>query len=260
MGPWDVIQPMPGKYDFNDLDWQIQQVAKKRGEVSLTLGFRQPHYPECHQPAWARKLPKDEWKQALYAFITTVVNRYKDNPTIVSWHLENEALGDDFGRCADFDVSRLEHELKLVKKLNSERPVIMSLKNHRTFRAPGPVPDVYATSIYLRIHREGKLRDEKFPPMYQRLRGLYLRLRFNRPFFIHELQAEPWCPKGTQHTPIEEQDLSMNPERFRYAVDYALKTGLRPIDLWGLEWWHYRKELFDDPAMWEEARKVFANP
>ncbi len=256
MGPWDLIEPKPGKYDFKDLDWQMQHVAKRGGEVSLTLGLRQPHHPECHLPQWARELAHDAWEAALLAFIKVVVNRYKDNKTVVSWQLENEALNDDFGQCVDFDKERLERELQLVKQLD-DRPVIMSLKNHWSWSAPGPVPDIYATSIYLRIHHKGKLRNHIIPPWYQRLRAQYFQLRYKRPFFIHELQAEPWCPRGTQHAPIKEQDLSMNPKQFRYAISYALRTGITPIDLWGLEWWYYRKMLFDDPAMWKEARKVF---
>ncbi|HEX7259863.1 MAG TPA: glycoside hydrolase family 2 TIM barrel-domain containing protein [Candidatus Saccharimonadia bacterium] len=257
MGPWDLIQPTPTAYDFADLDWQIAQIAKRDGEVSVTLGLRQPHHPECHQPAWARKRSSAEWQEALFAFITTVVNRYKDQAVVVSWQLENEALNKDFGQCADFNQERLEAELQLVKRLDPSRPVIMSLKNHWSFLAPGPIPDVYATSIYLCVHRKGKLRDTILPPLYQRVRALYIRLQFNRSFFIHELQAEPWCPRGTQHTPLAEQDLSMNPKRFRHAVAYALRTGLKPIDLWGLEWWYYRKTRFDDPTMWDEARTVF---
>ncbi|HUC20255.1 MAG TPA: glycoside hydrolase family 2 TIM barrel-domain containing protein [Candidatus Polarisedimenticolaceae bacterium] len=259
MSHWDLVQPTSSSYDFDDLDWQMEQVANRGGEVSLTLGLRQPHYPECHQPDWARKRKGAEWQEALFSFISTVVNRYKDRSVVTSWQLENESLNNDFGQCADFNEDRLERELRLVKQLDPTRPVIMSLKNHWSFHAPGPVPDMYATSIYLCIHHKGKLRDQMFPPWYQRLRAMYIRVRFNRPLFIHELQAEPWCPRGTQHTSIEEQDMSMNPERFKYAVSYALRTGIKPIDLWGLEWWYYRKQLFHDLAMWDEARKVFGS-
>ncbi|HSH31776.1 MAG TPA: beta-galactosidase, partial [Candidatus Saccharimonadales bacterium] len=55
MSHWDLIEPQPGQYDFGDLDWQMDQVAARDGEVSITIGLRQPHHPECHQPAWAKQ-------------------------------------------------------------------------------------------------------------------------------------------------------------------------------------------------------------
>ncbi len=54
--------------------------------VSLCLGKRQPRWPECHIPNWAAALPKEEWHDALYKFIETVVRRYKDHPALESWH------------------------------------------------------------------------------------------------------------------------------------------------------------------------------
>src|SRR3989344_7577954 len=32
---WDEIEPMPGAYDFSDLDWQIQEAAKQDVRVIL---------------------------------------------------------------------------------------------------------------------------------------------------------------------------------------------------------------------------------
>lgn len=257
MSHWDLIEPKPGKYEFRDLDWQMDQVEARGGEVSLTIGLRQPHYPECHRPDWAREMPEGEWQQKLLDFVARVVERYRNHSALVSWQLENEALNDDFGQCVDFDPERLAAELKLVKELDPEHPVIMSLKNHHSLSVPGPRPDIYATSIYLRVHSRGRYLGSLIPAWYQRARGIYIWKRFKRPFFIHELQAEPWGPAGTQTITLEEQDKSMNPERFRRAVRYARRTGLLPIDLWGLEWWYYRKVNFDDPAMWEEAKSLF---
>lgn len=259
MSHWDIIEPKRGKFEFANLDWQMNQVAKHGGEVTLTIGLRQPHHPECHQPKWAYKLKGAEWQEALLKFIEQVVTRYREHPVLVSWQLENEALNDEFGQCVDFDEARLKTELELVKKLDPKHPVIMSLANHSTFKVIGPRPDIYATSIYLIQHKNDGYLESKLPPWYHRLRALYIKLKFGKPFFIHELQTEPWGPGGTQTVSREEQDKSMNPGRFRHAVAYALRTGLAPIDLWGLEWWYYRREKFGDENMLAEARRVFAN-
>ena len=51
---WNGIESQKGSYFFKDLDWQIAEAEKRNVEVMLVLGERQPHWPECHTPAWAR--------------------------------------------------------------------------------------------------------------------------------------------------------------------------------------------------------------
>jgi hypothetical protein len=38
-----------------------------------------------------------------------------------------------------------------------------------------------------------------------------------------------------------EQDKSMSLETFKQNITAGKKTGLYPIDLWGLEWWYWQK-------------------
>ena len=45
---WDVIEPVQGKFDFRELDWQMKQAQKHGATVSLSVGLRQPRWPECH--------------------------------------------------------------------------------------------------------------------------------------------------------------------------------------------------------------------
>ncbi|HSH31405.1 MAG TPA: glycoside hydrolase family 2 TIM barrel-domain containing protein, partial [Candidatus Saccharimonadales bacterium] len=196
---------------------------------------------------------------ALARVIETTVLRYRNHPALDSWQLENEALNNQFGECVDFDGNRLAAELELVKQLDPSRLVVMSLKNHHTFSTRGPRPDIYATSIYLIMHRHNRYARSWLPPWYQRLRSLHIRQVLRRPFFIHELQAEPWGPAGTQDLSRQEQDRSMNPARFRHAINYARRTGIEPVDLWGLEWWYYRRARFGDEAMWQAAKALFKN-
>ena len=56
---WDDIEKSPGKYDFTELDWQFKKLEKVGGTVSLAIGLRHPHWPECHIPAWHKNQPKD---------------------------------------------------------------------------------------------------------------------------------------------------------------------------------------------------------
>ncbi len=53
---WDLHEPENDVYRFEDLDWQMDEAAKRGMTVSLAIGLRQPRWPECHQPGWAREL------------------------------------------------------------------------------------------------------------------------------------------------------------------------------------------------------------
>jgi hypothetical protein len=56
---------------------------------------------------------------------------------------------------------------------------------------------------------------------------------------------------------IEEQNKSFNAARFQSVVSFAKSTGMRPIDLWGAEYWYYRKEKLHDDSLWHVAEQVF---
>ncbi|KKU86167.1 MAG: hypothetical protein UY15_C0014G0009 [Parcubacteria group bacterium GW2011_GWA2_47_9] len=75
-----------------------------------------------------------------------------------------------------------------------------------------------------------------------------------------ELQAEPWGPKLLYDSPLEEQEKTMNLEQFSYMIDFAKRTGLDTFYLWGGEWWYWMKEKQNNPAIWNEASKLWPNP
>ncbi len=47
---WDEIEPKPGKYDFTNLDWQIEEAQKRNVRAILAVEYRLPRWPECHEP------------------------------------------------------------------------------------------------------------------------------------------------------------------------------------------------------------------
>ena len=87
---WNQLEPNAGTYDFSLLDWQFAKAEAKGAKITLGLGLRQPRWPECHMPDWARGEPVSQWQPQLEAFITAVVNRYKTSPALDSYQLENE--------------------------------------------------------------------------------------------------------------------------------------------------------------------------
>jgi hypothetical protein len=124
---WKDIEPTPGQYDFSTLDWQFAMANQYGTKVSLSIGLRQPRWPECHEPSWANIDPKNKsaWQPQLYKFIEAVVNHYKNNPALQDYELENEFFMKVFGMCTDFDRSRLVDEFNLVKAMDPKHKIIV---------------------------------------------------------------------------------------------------------------------------------------
>lgn len=259
MSYWNRLEPAQGEYDWRELDWQIELAEKAGAEVTLCLGLRQPRWPESHWPDWARELPDDQWQKRLLDFIAEVVKRYKDKACIVSYQLENEALLRTFGENGNFDRSRLKREFALIKQLDPSRPVIMSTSDSWGIPVFGPRPDKYAFSIYRYFYDKGTYRHASRPALFYRLRALVIRLAKWRQVFIHELQAEPWGPKPIPEMDLEEQFKSINPARVKEAVAYARRTGLQPIDIWGLEWWYWLLVEQSHTEIWNYMRATYRN-
>lgn len=263
---WEVIEPTEGKYDFKELDWQMSEAAKHGATVSLSIGLRQPRWPECHAPAWVDlSRPQAEWQPQLETFMTQVVNRYKNSPNLASYQLENEYYNAMFGRCTDASRSRLKDELNLVHRLDPHHPVIISRSNNTpTLMLRTPVTDLNAFTLYRKVF-DSTVTHRYFtyplPPWHYSAIAGWQKLLGGQDSIIHELQAEPWPPSGQggiRGISLTEQDKTLSAKRLRDNVAFAKDTGIRHIDLWGAEYWYYRKVKLHDPSVWDTAKDIFA--
>jgi beta-galactosidase GanA len=250
MSYWDEIEPEQGQYDFSDLDKQIATIAKAGGVVSLCVGVKQPRWPEYHWPEWAKDLHHHERTPYVLAFLSAVVKRYRSNPAIVSWQLENEALLNNFGLDIQIDRSRLNAEYVLLKKLDPKRPVILSASNGWGVPARSPIPDIIGFSYYGTMHQNGKYHRTIHRPWLYRARTYLVDQLLGKPTFIHELQLEPWGPEAIWKMTKKEQSKSMGAAHIRKNIAAAKKIKAYPIDLWGLEWWYWRYQN-NDPSVWQ---------
>jgi len=268
---WDALEPQQGKYDFTQLDWQMQMAQDAGAKVSLSLGLRQPRWPECHMPGWAAKLQgenasSEQWKQPLLDFMKEVVNRYKNSSVLESYQLENEYFLKAFGQCTDFNRQRLVDEYNLVKGLDPYHTLVVSMSNNAIGTPVGePKPDEFAISIYKRVWDKTITKryfEYPIPAWYYAFRAGFVELTTGRNSFIHELQAEAWTPDpfgGTLTTPLVEQDKSMNPTILTNRIKYGEATGMKTVDLWGVEWWYWRKVKFNDSGLWDAAKQGIAD-
>lgn len=256
MSYWDEHEATKGKLNFKSLDEQIDTIAKAGGKISLCLGVRQPRWPENHWPAWALKLDRQKRTEAICAYIEAVVLRYKDNPAIENYQLENEALLKSFGENPDIDRNRLRREFKLVKRLDPSKLVIMTTSTSWGIPLRRPIPDVVGFSFYQVIFndRKGKYTISFHKPWLDKLRAAAIKLIWRKSSFIHELQLEPWGPKAIWEMSKKEQDKSMSTSHILRNITLAASTGLEPIYLWGGEWWYWRMSK-KDILTWEATKQ-----
>lgn len=261
---WKNIEPTPGVYDFSELDWQFRKAEAAGADIDLSLGLRQPRWPECHMPDWAARMPKDQWYPRLKTFMTATVERYKNSPSLVSYQVENEFFMQIFGECQDFDRDRLVDEYNLVKQLDPSKPVIVTRSNNwGGIPIDDPTPDLYGVAVYKRVYDytvTHRYFEYPYPPWFYSLLAGAGEIKSGKPMIIHELQMEPWLPEGYQMndiTDIPEQNKSMNADRLAKRFQYGRDTGIRTIDTWGLEWWYWRKAVAHDSSLWDVARAEF---
>lgn len=261
---WDRMEANPGTYDFSELDWQFDMANEAGAKVSLAIGLRQPRWPECHMPTWAKQQPKDFWYPKLTEFITAVVERYRGNPALESYQLENEFFLTVFGKCTDFDRNRLIEEAKLVKQLDPNHTLIISRSNNGVGLPIGePTPDLFGVSVYKRVWDKTITKryfEYPFPAWFYASLAGGGKIVSGKDLIIHELQAEPWVPDGFDivDAPIDELYKSMNPERLRDRFEYAKATGMKRIDLWGVEWWYQMKTKRGEPSIWNTAVEEYS--
>jgi hypothetical protein len=257
MSYWDEHEKSPGKYNFTQLDKQIDMIEAAGGEITLCLGVRQPRWPENHWPNWAWKLPKPERDAAILKFIEQVVERYKSRQCIISYQLENEALLESFGKRPEVDRDRLMMEYFWVKTLDPSRPIIMTTSTSWGVPVKHPIPDIVGFSYYQVLYRDRRYRRSFHRPWLDRWRARIIRILHDKPSFIHELQTEPWGPKDIWEMDLDEQFKSMSLDQLKENIRQAKKTGLYPIDFWGAEWWYWLKTKHRAPDHWDAMRQLF---
>lgn len=257
---WDSLQPEQDKYDFADLDYQVDVAEQNNVKVVMAVGRRLPRWPECHDPSWIEKLSPSALETAQLSYIETVIRRYQNRDIISAWQVENEPYLSTFGICPPLNTDLLDREINLVKNLDPSRLVIITDSGELSFWIySGGKGDVFGTTLYRYVYSDVFKRywTNYIPSLYYRFKGGLLRLlHFNKPIAIMELEAEPWTTKGITGTPIEEQFKTMSMENFNTILGVAKNTGFSPQYLWGVEWWYWMKQQ-NHPEFWDRAKQLF---
>jgi len=256
---WTEIESQKGIYDFEDLDWQIHEAQKRDVKIILTLGQKQPRWPECHIPNWAENLNEHERQTELINFISKVVERYRDRENIINWQIENEPFL-PFGECPKFNKNFFNREVAQVRLLDS-RPLIISDSGElSTWYGASSRADILGTTLY-RIVWNNTVGYVHYPitSIAYRLKAAIIMLITGvDKIIIVELQAEPWGPKMIIETPLQEQYKSMSPEQFQKNIEFVKQVEFSEAYFWGGEWWYWLKTVKGDDRIWNQAREVFS--
>ena len=268
---WSEIEKVQGKYDFQDLDWQINEVSKRGGEIILTVGRRLPRWPECFEPDWVKSaqggssLDEAKKQELIISYIRETINRYKENKNIKIWQIENEPFLRTFGICPKLDKKFLDKEIALVRYLDSPstgsgqaRPVMITESGEfSTWIGGAKRGDIIGSSVYRTVYGKLGYVTYPIPPVFYYRKANLIKLLFPQKRIIStEVQAEPWGTKPVKQMTKEESDVSLSIEKFNKNIEYAKKTGFDEMYLWGVEWWYWRKMNGDD-SYWNRAKELF---
>ena len=260
---WKEHEKVQGQYDFSELDWQFALLQKYNAKASLSIGLRQPRWPECHFPTWAEGKSEAEITKPLANYIQETVNHYKNNPALGEYQLENEYFLKVFGICQNYrSRDRLISEFNLVKKLDPNHRIIITRSNNALgWPVNEPIPDASGVSVYKRVWDKTITKryfDYPFPGWFYGSLAAIMEIVHGKPTILHELQAEPWPPSGAiVDNTLEEQNKSMDAKRLKQRAKYGISSGVRTIDFWGAEWWYWRLKKANDPTVWETGKQIF---
>lgn len=255
---WDLVEKAEGVYDYTDLDWQVEEAQKRNVELVLAVGQKVPRWPECHIPEWAKE-DDAKRKERLILFIETTISRYKDNSAISLWQVENEPfLG--FGICPALDVDLLDREIEAVRKIDPQRGIMLTDSGELSiWLRAAKRGDYFGTTMYREVFTEkyGFFKYPLGPNFFKAKKAIVSSLVGQKNFSVIELQGEPWIEGWTTGFPLKRQFESMNAEKLKDNIEYARKTGITDIYVWGVEWWYWLKVSQDHPDVWNQAKILY---
>lgn len=263
---WDLVEKEKDKYDFSDIDWQLEEAQKRNAEVILVIGQKVPRWPECYTPKWigensqeVRKNEELKDKEVL-EFMEEIVKRYKNNSTVKYWQIENEPFL-AFGDCPRPTVGAemLDKEIDLVRSIDPNREILITDSGELSMWIPAAKrADVFGTTMYRNVYKEGwgYYVYPIGPRFFIAKRWLIEKLANQKKAIVVELQGEPWVAGWTTNQPLEEQFKSMDQEKLRENIIYAQKSGFDTIYIWGVEWWYWLKVHRDLPEIWDMMKEM----
>jgi hypothetical protein len=247
---------------YDDLDWQLDEVARAGRSAVLTVGMKAMGWPEFYLPSYLQPSPRARGEIAssrpalvtgVLEFVQEIVERYRGYPALMSWQVENEPLNISGPHRRWIGPQLLRRELAIVRQGDPGRPVVLNafahfnrlldtVSNPRGQGVPRLLElllpgDLLGLDVYLRIGRRQlgfdrvARADSAWASEAERWRQEAE--QGGRQAWITEAQAEPWGPGG------------FSPTDLATLVEGVRRAGYRTVLLWGAEHWLARSAAGD---------------
>jgi hypothetical protein len=290
---WNRIEPRPGSFATDELDWQIDAAEAAGKRIILCLGpVKAFGYPEFFVPDHVLPTPLPEHTRisptthpdlfaAAKVFISRLVERYSRREAITAWQLEHDAV-DPLGveHSWRLDASWVERELEVLRAVDPSRPVLLngflptswlvSVSQWWRTRDQGDSLDVaerladlvgidyYPRNALLPVGRAALYlaRGNSDLQMDRRAAKLLARAKtHSRRLLITEGQAEPWETSTTPPSPSGQAMFSCLPEHVISNYNACVGTSaLYAYLFWGAEYWLLRRQGGDSSYLQAFAR------
>ncbi len=259
---WPMIEPTASKYNFEEIDFQMEEAKKRDISVILAIGRRLPGWPECHVPDWAQKLSESEQRDKILKLLEVLVNRYKNYPNLKYWQVENEPFLGFFGRshCELPDEDFLKKEIELVRANDKNHLVLVTDSGEFGFwNQSYQNGDIFGTSMYLYVWSAwfGPIRYPIGPSFFRVKQAVVELLKGKKPKILIELSGEPWLLSPIVETSLEIQFQRMDMNKLNEVINFASKSSFDTQYLWGAEWWYWLSQEQNHPEFWQRAKELF---
>jgi hypothetical protein len=277
---WDQID----QEGYGQLDWLMAEAKRAGQPVALTVGMKALGWPEFFIPASA--MPAAGLKQgedvasdtsvrdATLSFVVDTVLRYRDNPALVAWQIENEPFNRAGPQRLWLDAQFLSDEITTVHQLDGHhRQVIVNVFSHFNlvfdqasarqgfdlrqwlgFQADSAERDglsvlnrgdVLGLDVYTAIgynflgQDHMSHADGDWPDRLARVRDLVRQQ--GKQAWITEAQAEPWESAANSYADPK----STSPQAIRSIFANLKDAGFSTVLFWGSEYWLWRADQGD---------------
>ena len=272
---------------YGDLDWLVAETAAAGRELVLTVGMKAQGWPEFYIPE--RLVPRARsgtdvvatsaaLRTAVLEFVGLTVERYRRQPAIVAWQVENEPLNPSGPRRWWIGPGFIAEEIAAVRGLDPHHPIALNAfsrfnvwldaASSRHGFAPRRLigsddrrpeaealsllgaNDILGLDVYRRIgyHRLGlRLLTRSCHWRRNTERWVARAAAEGKLAWVFEAQAEPWEPPLPPGRPPR----SFRPDDVAVTVRGLWDAGCPTVLLWGVEHWLARDARGD--ASWLEA-------
>ncbi|TME56398.1 MAG: hypothetical protein E6I60_04035 [Chloroflexi bacterium] len=265
------------RYGYEHLDWLLTTAERARQPVLLTVGMKALGWPEFYLPEGLSPSDAPVQRRAIM-HVREVARRYRDNPALAAWQIENEPFNRSGPNGWWIPRSVVRAEAEAVRSLDPDRPLVVTTFAHfdaaldrassrqqsRWKRRLGlAIPaerealsvlrhgDILGLDVYPSIgwlDQDGRDRLARAAPDQLASVAAWQRIarQQGKRVWVTEAQAEPWEGRSTQGDPV-----SVRPEAIGQLVEGLTGIGVGSMLLWGSEYWLWRADSGD--PRWIEA-------